>query len=148
VAWRPPALGDADPTGLSYVVVDEIEGAMVGLAVSDWPRTDEKGRLRFDSSPVLVGAERAALEHFLNRHRDEPRALRMGDVFAARARPVETDEAEPRLEPVLDPDRSFEPPVYDITSDAREAAKLSFYGAVAPALEPEEAARLAPLMDG
>jgi len=145
--WSPPALDGADPSGLSYVVVDEIEGGLIGLAVSDWPRTDEKGRLRFDSTPVLVGAERGALERFLDSHRDASRPVRIGDVFAARARQIEADEAEPRLEPVLDPERWFDPPVYDITSDAREAAKLSFYGAVAPALEPDQAARLAPLIE-
>jgi len=145
--WSPPALGGADPSGLSYIVVDEIEGGLIGLAVSDWPRTDEKGRLRFDSIPVLVGAERDALERFLDGQRQSNRPLRIGDVFAARTRPVESNEAEPRLEPMLDPERWFEPPVYDITSDAREAAKISFYGAVAPALEPAEAARLTPLIE-
>lgn len=149
--WRPPAIEGADPGGLSYVVVDEIEGSMIGLAVSDWPRLDEKGRLRFESDPVLVGADRKALERFLAEHRRPrelaDRGLRIGDVFAARTRPVEADEAEPRLEPVVDPERWIEPPVYDLTEAAREAAKMSFYGAVAPALEPDEAARLAPLID-
>lgn len=142
MGWSPPALEGADPSGLSYLVVDEIEGSIVGLAVSDWPQTDEKGRVRFASPPVLLGAEREAFERFLERHRRPPggRPLRIGDVFAARTRPAElrdADEAEPRLEPVLDPEQWIEPPVYDVTADAREAAKVSFYSAVAPVLEPD-----------
>ncbi len=135
--WSPPGLEGADPSGLNYLVVDEIEGSMVGLAVSDWPQTDEKGRLRFPSPPVLLGAELEAFERFIDRNR-EPRPLRIGDVFAARTRSAElrdADEAEPRLEPVLDPEQWIEPPVHDITADAREAAKVSFYSAVAPVLE-------------
>jgi hypothetical protein len=123
-----------DTSGLSYIVVDEIEEGIVGLAVSEWPRKDEKGRLRFESDPVLLGAEREAFERFLDRYR-EPRPLRIGDVFAARTRPVA--EAEPRLEPVLAPEQWIEPPVHDVTADAREAAKVSFYSAVAPVLEPD-----------
>jgi hypothetical protein len=130
MAWA----GIEDTSGLSYIVVDEIEGGMVGLAVSEWPRTDERGRLRFDSSPVLLGAERSALEAFLERYRQPSRPLRIGDVFAARTRPVESDEAEPRLEPVLDPEQWIEPPVYDITANAREVAKVAFYSAVAPVI--------------
>ncbi len=150
MGWSPPAIEGADTAGLSYVVVDEIEGSMVGLAVSDWPQVDEQGRLRFESSPVLLGAERDALERFLDRHRQPGRPLRIGDVFAVRARASElrqADEAEQRLAPVLDPEQWLEPPVYDVTAAAREAAKVSFYSAVAPALDPEQAARLAPLTD-
>jgi hypothetical protein len=149
--WRPAEIEDADPSVLSYIVVDEIEGGMLGLAASEWPRTDEKGRLRFDSDPALVGVERSAFERFVAEHRRPPelaeRPLRIGDVFAAKTRPVEAGEDEPRLEPVLDPERWIEPPVYDVTIAAREAAKVSFYGAVAPALQPDEAARLAPLIE-
>jgi len=110
-----------DTSGLSYILVDEIEGGMVGLAVSEWPRTDEQGRLRFDSEPVQVVVERAAFEHFLDAHREPSRPLRIGDVFAARTHP--------------DPERWIEPPVHDVTADAREAAKIAFYAAVAPITE-------------
>ena len=111
-----------DTTGLSYVLVDEIEGGMVGLAVSDWPRTDEQGRLRFDSEPVQIIVDRGAFERFLDAHREPSRPLRIGDVFAAR---TDTD----------DPAHWIEPPVHDVTADAREAAKIAFYAAVAPITE-------------
>jgi hypothetical protein len=110
-----------DTTGLSYIVVEEIEGGMVGLAFSDWPRTDERGRLRFDSEPVQVAVEREGLERFLDQHRQPSRPLRIGDVFAARTGPG-------------DP-LNIEPPVHDVTAEAREAAKIAFYAAVAPITE-------------
>lgn len=110
-----------DTAGLSYIVVEEIEGGMVGLAVSDWPRTDAQGRLRFDAEPVQAGVDRAALEQFLDRHRQPSRPLRIGDVFAARTGP-----------PTADPAGWIEPPVHDVTAEAREAAKIAFYSAVAP----------------
>lgn len=115
-----------DTTGLSYILVDEIEGGLVGLAVSEWPRTDEQGRLRFDSEPMQVAVDRRAFERFLDEHREPSRPLRIGDVFAARTRPAEAG---------LDPERWIEPPVHDVTADAREAAKIAFYAAVAPITE-------------
>jgi hypothetical protein len=113
-----------DTTGLSYIVVEEIEGGMVGLAVSDWPTTDDKGRLRFDSEPVQAALELVALERFLDLHRQPSRPLRVGDVFAARTGP-----------PTTSPEGWIEPPVHDVTADAREAAKIAFYAAVAPVTE-------------
>jgi len=142
--WAPDGLEGQDPRGLSYVVVDEIEGGAVGLAVSEWPRVDAEGRLRFGLPPVLLGADRASLQRFLDAHRRTSRPIRIGDVFAARTRPVE--EAEARLEPMLQPEEWIEPPVYDITADARDAAKASFYSAVTPTLGPAEVAKLADLI--
>jgi hypothetical protein len=113
--------GLEDTTGVSYIVVEEIEGGMVGLAVSDWPHTDERGRLRFDSEPVQAALELVELESFLKLHREPDRPLRVGDVFAARTGP-----------PSRYPKDWIEPPVHDVTADAREAAKVAFYAAVAP----------------
>ena len=113
-----------DTTGLSYIVVEEIEGGLVGLAVSEWPRTDERGRLRFDSEPMQAAVERRAFEDFLDRHRQPGRPLRVGDVFAARTGL-----------PTHNPEDWIEPPVHDVTAEAREAAKIAFYAAVAPITE-------------
>jgi hypothetical protein len=113
-----------DTTGLSYIVVEEIEGGMVGLAVSDWPATDDKGRLRFDSEPAQAAVELVELERFLDLHREQSRPLRVGDVFAARTGP-----------PTNHPEGWIEPPVHDVTADAREAAKVAFYSAVAPIID-------------
>ena len=139
--WTPAGLKPREVRGLSYVVVDEIEGGAVGLAVSEWPRIDGEGRLRFGAPPVLLGADRASLEAFLDRHRQTSRPLRSGDVFGLRARRErlrEAAEAEARLEPMLEPETWIEPPVYDVTADARDAAKASFYAAVTtPLIGPE-----------
>jgi hypothetical protein len=152
-AWTAPGLGDARTDDLSYVVVDEIVGTSVGIALSAWPTLDDKGRLRFsEGAPKTLGADRLALESFLADHRLPRelagRPLRIGDVFAVRtiesalAR-VEEELAGPsRLQPFLAPETWIEPPVYDVTPDAREAAKTSFYSAVAPILAPTEAALL------
>ena len=152
-AWRPPGLGDTRTDDLTYVVVDEIVGTSVGLALSPWPTLDEQGRLRFsDETPKTLGADLAALETFLAHHRLPrelaARPLRIGDVFAVRTiesalAPVEEELARPRrLEPLLAPEAWIQPPVDDVTADAREAAKRSFYAAVAPILASAEAALL------
>jgi hypothetical protein len=142
--------------GFRYVVVDEIVGRSVGLAVSDWPTVDDAGRVRFTAAPALVGADAAELQQFLNEHRRPTelaeRPLRIGDAFAVRVRPAmaaELDgahEEESRHEPTLDLD-SIEPPVYDVTADARDAAKTSFFSSVTPTLSPAQASALKPLTD-
>jgi len=73
----------------AYVVVDEIVGSDVLLAVAPWPHQDAGGRLRFDdrgSEPH--GYSRPELQRELDRHRDAEgqlvRALRIGDVFLVR----------------------------------------------------------------
>ena len=106
---------------------------------------DAEGRVRFDTPPVLLGADRHSLEQFVDRYRDVSRPLRVGDVFAARTREVE--EGEARLEPMLEPEEWIEPPVYDLTPDARDAAKASFSAAVTPTLGPAEMAQIADLIE-
>jgi hypothetical protein len=155
--WRPLLLARVAVEELIYVVVDEIEGSAAGLSVSDWPRVDELGRIRFPGGARMLGADRATFERFLARHRQprelRERPLRVGDAFAVRPLPGALEQArdeleqQRRLEPFLDPARWINPPVYDITADAREAAKASFYAAVTPTLEPEHARELAELSD-
>ena len=147
--WAPDGLEGRDPGGLSYVVVDEIEGGSVGLAVSEWPRMDAKGRVRFGGDPVLLGADRRSLQGFLAEHRQPrelaERPLRVGDVFALRAQPErlrEAQQVEERMEPMLAPADWIGPPVLDVTPDARDAAKASFYAAVTPSLDPAQVARI------
>jgi len=140
---------------LRYVVVDEIEGSAVGLAVCEWPRVDVSGRLRFTGGSLLLGADGSTFERFLARHRRPrelaERRLRGGDVFAVRVLPSALEsvlgEQKGRLEPFLDPAGWISPPVYDISADAREAAKASFYAAVTPTLEPGEAMRLQDIVE-
>jgi hypothetical protein len=56
---------------------------------------------------------------------------------------LDEELGEPRrLEPFLAPKSWILPPVYDLTADAREQAKMAFYAAVTPTLDSQQAARL------
>jgi hypothetical protein len=155
--WQPPSLDALDFARFSYLVVDEIVGGSLGLVLSDWPEVDEQGRLRFGGTATMLGADREALQSFLDEHRLPTdlaqRPVRTGDAFAARVIPGALAElsdelaAQTRLEPLLRPAEWIEPPVYDVSADAREAAKASFYAAVAPILTPGKAAELATLTE-
>ena len=148
--WQPEGL-KGDPAGLSYIVVDEIVKPTCVLAVTEWPRIDEKGRVRFrlDVRPHLVRVAIAELEAYLTKHRTGgDREVRIGDVYAAAARtqelpPPETEaEARELAGSELTSLDWLEPPIHDITGAARDAAKVALYGAVAPVLRPEEVERL------
>jgi hypothetical protein len=155
--WRPPTVQALELAPFSYLVVDEIVGGSLGLVLSGWPDVDEQGRLRFGGTPTMLGADRAALQRFLDEHRrptaSARRPLRIGDAFAVRVIPGALAEvgdelaAQTRLEPLLAPEEWIEPPVYDVSADAREAAKAAFYAAVAPVLTPRKAAELAVLTE-
>jgi hypothetical protein len=130
---------------LRYVVVDELFADTAELSISSWPVVDALGRLRFPgevTSHVEVDARR--MQTFLRRHRMPRKAvgrvLRAGDVFGitVRARALSAfltkHETVPESERarMLDP-RTWawvEPPIFDVTSEAREAAKLSYYAAL------------------
>jgi hypothetical protein len=151
--WRPRGLRVADPTKLSYIVVDEIVKPTCVLAVSEWPRLDKDGRVRFrlDRRPHLVRVAVRELEKFLAKNRSDKtlrdRAVRIGDVFAARAdtaqlAPPESEEEAQKLEHQVTGLQWLKPPVYDISLPAREAAKAALYGAVTPVLSEGELKRL------
>lgn len=128
---------------LSYIAIDEIGDGLVTLIVSQWPELDESGRLRFpEPEPVAVDVDRAAFETLLAEHRRPrdlaDRALREGDAFAARTTGTEELDAGGRR----DPGRWIVPPVYDVTADARDAAKAAFFGVVGTPLPPDLAAAL------
>ena len=148
--WRPGGLGRlARRRDLVYVVVDDILENSVSLVLAHWPEIDREGRLHFPGLPLSLGTDRGTLERYLARyrrpreHRDRP--LRIGDVFALRLQAGALDqvanelEEQRRLEPFLDPERWIVPPVYDVTADARDEAKVAFYSAVTPALTAEQA---------
>jgi hypothetical protein len=134
--WVPRSLSRLkDPSALSYVVVDEMDERIVRLTVSPWPVTDAYGRLRFylRGETLQVGVPRRALQEFLGRNRRPPRIatrpVRIGDVFAFKVKSEVSDEGFYR------PEDWIGRPAYDISADAREAAKASFYAAVTPTLE-------------
>jgi hypothetical protein len=84
--------------GLSYVSVDELVGAVVGLAVDPWPGIDDRGRLVFAGSAVVdsLEVELGLLQEFVNEHRQWSAArnicppelvgepVRIGDVYGMR----------------------------------------------------------------
>jgi hypothetical protein len=158
-SWKPPSLDgyEVDLERRSYLVVDEIVDGSVGLVLSPWPEVDDRGRLRFGGAAAMLGAPHSALQSFLHEHRLPAelarRPLRIGDAFAVRViRDALGDvgeelAAQRRLEPLLEPSSWIEPPVYDVSVDAREAAKTAFYAAVTPVLTPSEAAGLAVITD-
>jgi hypothetical protein len=95
--WLPKSLvGFTEQTvaPLSYIVVDEVLGNLVALAVSPWPKADGRGRLRFDDAAdrghIIV--HESELQHMLYDGwlRRKPRT---GDAFAAAV----TAEVEARL---------------------------------------------------
>jgi len=123
----------------SYLTVDEISDGIVTLLVSDWPELDRLGRLRFaDISPATaIAVDQAALERLLTKSRIPrrlaKRPLRESDAFAAEtSAPLELDAATRRDKP----GEWISPPIYDITADARDAAKASFFSAVGRPLTP------------
>ena len=110
---------------LSYIAIDEIGDGLVTLIVSQWPELDESGRLRFpEPEPVAVDVDRAAFETLLAEHR-RPRDL-----------------ADRALGERRDPGSWIVAPVYDVTADARDAAKAAFFGVVGTPLPPDLAAAL------
>ena len=162
--WMPDVIGRRSTEELRYAVVDEIfpgailkRGSRTGLAelsVSDWPVVDALGRLRFPGDEAIhieVDAERLRL--LRRRHRLPRKAasrdLRGGDTFALLVEPHSLNSFHSRIHPdetsSADRSRSLDPrtwdwlrlPVYDITADAREAAKLAYFAALTAPL-PEE----------
>ena len=134
---------------LSYIVVDELSPEVAGLVVVEWPRRDRRGRVRFPGEAWRVGASVAELNSLLAARRRLPRQVpeleqvrarpvRIGDAFAAPTeRPSRLRSAVPAL------GRWLRPPIYDISADAREAAKTALYGALAPVMSDDQAAEIA-----
>jgi hypothetical protein len=113
--------GIADVSELSYITIDEISEGIVTLLVSPWPEIDEHGRLRFaGSEPRSVDVDQGELtRHLATRHpvHLRRRVLREGDAFAAplTRRPGRRQKVSAWLGQ----------PVFDITADARDAAKAA-----------------------
>jgi hypothetical protein len=134
---------------LSYIVVDELSREVAGLVVASWPRLDPKGRVRFSGSSWRVGARLDELDALLDAQRNLPetppgsepawqRPVRIGDAFAAQVvRPRGRSAAVPALS------RWLSAPIYDVSADARDAAKAALYGALAPTMSEDEVIEIA-----
>jgi hypothetical protein len=150
-AWVPQGLAGRRISWatLSYIVVDELSKEVAGLVVASWPRLDRQGRVRFSGSSWRVGARLDELEPLLDADRIVPEAgagsgsgrqrpVQIGDAFAAEAaRPRGRHAAVPPLS------RWLSPPVYDVSADARDAAKTALFGAVAPKMSDDDVYEIA-----
>jgi hypothetical protein len=152
--WKPPSLPDgASIAGLSYVVVEERVDKVVGLIIAPWPRVSSKGHLEFPREPpqLEAGVDVDELQAVLDREREPPaqrpggaarelrtRDVTLGDVFAAQ---VELDALDdPATAP--SPGVWLGPAIYDVTPDAREAARTVFFDAVSDPLPKRVEAKL------
>jgi len=154
--WKPPSLpSNLRVEKLAYIVVEERVDGVLGILVSPWPKATSDGHLSFPRTPAQteVAADVDELQAFLDANRRTPtvrdrargrtlrtRPVALGDVFAAEvdrealAEASETEAETQGLTPVSD---WLGQPVYDVTSDAREAARTTFYDAVTPKLPPK-----------
>jgi hypothetical protein len=150
-AWVPRSFADTRTAWrtLSYIVVDELTEGVAGLVVASWPLLDQKGRVRFGGSSWRVGARVGELAALLDADRIVPgappgsepapaRPVRIGDAFAARVTRLRGRHA---AVPPLS--RWLSTPVYDVSADARDAAKTALYGAVAPKLSEDDVNEIA-----
>lgn len=147
--------------GDRYVVVDDLMDGTVTLAVCPWPSLNSLGDLVFEPSEELIAPEdlthqavSASREASGQMAADRP--LRIGDAFLIRNLLV-PEEAEPEggsdqddldveaMEKLKATRRAAWADVlpawtiWDVTADARDAAKIALYSAVAPPLSTSEA---------
>lgn len=163
--WAPHGFEDFELADLSYVVVDELlqDDDYVRLEISGWPTVDERGRLRAPPGLTLrVGLSAEALARRLARLREysplrtsqipeadesplRERPLRIGDAFGVGIatkdlEAVSARRADERM--AANPLGWFGPPIYDVTREARDAAKAAFFSAVGSELDLEKDSEL------
>lgn len=126
VAGSPEQLAD-----FAYVVLEELVDHRVVLMAWSWPKADNAGHLfwssRDEARPLVAIVDQDRLRAQLYRPSRLQRSPRLGDVYAASRLGPGWGDAKP----VTDVRTLFDGPLYDISADAREAAKLAYYGAVA-----------------
>jgi hypothetical protein len=146
VPWAPEDLPIAseDLGGWSYVVVEEIVDDVALLRRWPWPVVDPLGRLLWpdgaehDSGAAAVDLE--LLKAQLYGPNPIEREPRCGDTFAA-PRGADERRRSKRVEDLRD---LLGDAVYDISADAREAAKIAYQsslGAIQPAATADEDAQ-------
>jgi hypothetical protein len=145
VPWAPEDLPvHAEDLGTwNYVVVEEIVDDIAVLRRWPWPVVDPLGRLLWpdgaehDTNEIAVDLELLRVQLYTsNKIQRQPRC---GDTFAVRGETVrDSQDTPPRdLREVLGNHE-----LYDISADAREAAKIAYQsslGAIRPAGAPDEA---------
>lgn len=145
VPWAPEDLPiDADEFDRwSYVVLEEIVEDIAVLRRWPWPVVDPLGRLLWpdhaehDTNEIAVDLELLKAQLYTaNRIQRQPRC---GDTFAVQGEAVHHSHDAPPHD-LRDALGGSE--LYDISADAREAAKIAYQssvGAVHPAKAPDEA---------
>jgi hypothetical protein len=147
VPWAPEGLPvpvDALPGSWSYVVLEEIVDDLALLYRWRWPVVDPLGHLLWpqatehDTGSATINV--ALLRAQLYTPNGLMRRPRCGDTFAvARLQTGRWDRAGR----VADVRHLFVEPVYDISADAREAAKIAYQGSLVairpPGAEDEDA---------
>lgn len=135
--WWPWALRGAvrNPAKLrqdwQYVVVEEVVGATLELMRWPWPCADSRGRLFWTADAEEQVMTAAVSLRLMRLQLYRPNALlrrpRAGDTFAARIpRPAPGWAGDLQVDDLGD---LFPGPVYDVSAEAREAAKLAYQGA-------------------
>jgi hypothetical protein len=135
--WWPPTLSGAVRSaaglaqGWQYVVVEEVVGATVEMLRWPWPNADPLGRLFWrddaDDRVMTAAVPQRLLRLQLYRPNDLVRRPRAGDTFAAKIIRAAVGWDSPAA--VDDLTDLFPGPVYDVSADSREAAKLAYQGA-------------------
>jgi hypothetical protein len=147
VAWCPEDLPVPveQLSAFGYVVVEELVGRLALLRHWPWPDVDQFGRLVWvgeseqDSTAAAIDLDLLRAQLYTpNRLRRRPRC---GDAFAVQDAGGTGWSAE---QEVADLRELFSGAVYDISADAREAAKLAYHaglGAVPAAEKVDEQVR-------
>lgn len=136
--WFPPSLRGAVKraeklrTEWQYVVVEEVVGATAELMRWPWPSADRVGRLCWDDDAgdrvmfAVVPQRFLRLQLYAPNHLE--RRPRAGDTFAVRLTGPAGWGTEEEVADLAD---LLPGAVYDVSADAREAAKLAYQGASA-----------------
>lgn len=138
-----------------YVVVEERAGGVVSLELSPWPHLDEWGRPSFEPAsqsvpwsdddgetttvvPVVAegGMDRLRRQRF--GVEVEPRAVEVGDVYGVAIDPKELPDPPGRLVDEKFLTHLFVSPLYDVTAEAQELARIALAASASPPLEHEQ----------
>lgn len=147
--WWPPSLHGAVRSAeklrkeWQYVVVEEVVGATVELLRWPWPSADRYGRLFWeddaDDRVMSAAVPQRLVRLQLYKPNNLQRRPRAGDTFAAR---ITATAGWDEDAPVDDLAAILPGAVYDVSADAREAAKLAYQGSSAAVFDGDEAAGL------
>ena len=139
--WAPedlPVPGEVLLERWSYIVLEEQVDELVLLRRWPWPVVDQLGRLAWpgaaehDTGAATIDID--VLRSQLYVPNELWRRPRVGDVFAAEH--ADNGAGRWRNRHVADLRTLIDGPIYDISADAREAAKIAFQAGLAPIASP------------